>query len=164
MKILEKIDRMGIIPDKMLLQLYPPFLFMGVKILHLRDDYRSMTVKLPLRWYGSNMHGTLFGGWLSAVSDPLAALLCAKIFPDVVVWTKSHHIEFKRPAASDVTMQVEITDTDIEAIRKSLDTTGRAHHCFEFDIKDSKDKVVARVKNTPFLGLKGQIKGRKPDD
>ncbi len=155
---------MGVLSERRLLQIYPPFLFMGVKILKLADDYRFVDVHLPLRWYGSNMHGTMFGGWLAAVSDPFAALLCAKRYSDVVVWTKSQQIEFKRPARTDVHFRVEISDAIHSQILRDLETQGRSNPIFEYELKDKDNRTVARVRNTPFVGLKTAVKGRKLDD
>lgn len=164
MRILEKLDQMGVLSERSLLQLYPPFLFMGVKVLKVADNYRWADVRLPLRWYGSNMHGTMFGGWLAAVSDPFPALLCSKLFKDVVVWTKSQKIEFKRPARTDVHFRVEITDEVHAQILQDLETQGRSAPIVEYHLKDKTGRTVARVKNRPFIALKTAVRKRKLDD
>ncbi len=155
---------MGVLTDRRLLELYPPFFFMGAKVLDVSKDYRWIDVYLPLRWYGRNMHGTMFGGWLSAVSDPLPALLCAKAFPDVVVWTKSHCVDFKRPARSGVHLRVEMNDVLHAQIMKDLETQGRSSPVFEYEIKDRNSRTIARVRNVAFVGLKSAVKKRKLDD
>lgn len=155
---------MGLLSDRRLLEIYPPFFFMGAKVKDVAPDYRWIEVYLPLRWYGRNMHGTMFGGWLSAVSDPLPALLCSKVFKNVVVWTKSHCVDFRRPARGGVTIRVEMNDTIHAQISKDLETQGRSSAVFKYEIRDRAGRVVARVRNSAFVGLRSSVKQRKLDD
>ena len=49
---------------------WPPFLFSGVRLLDISDDWRNARVRLKLRWYNRNYVGTQFGGLLFAMTDP----------------------------------------------------------------------------------------------
>ena len=53
-----------------LLRFWPPFLFAGVRVLAISDDWRHARVALRLRWYSRNYVGTHFGGSLFAMTDP----------------------------------------------------------------------------------------------
>jgi acyl-coenzyme A thioesterase PaaI-like protein len=134
-----------------MLQLYPPFLFLGVRIDSLSADGTELTTSLPLRWYATNFHGTHFGGSLCAWSDPFPALLCARLIPDVEVWTKDHRVEFRRPARGRLTLRVKVGETDLEEIKRQLDTAGKATRTFECPITDASGTVVARVTNTAYV-------------
>jgi acyl-coenzyme A thioesterase PaaI-like protein len=138
-------------PPFKLLEYYPPLFFMGLRIEELSADHRKLRASLPLRWYARNFHGTMFGGHLCAASDPMAALLCAKIFRGVEVWTKSNCVEFVKPARSRIEMLIEIKDSDLAQIHAQLDAQGKAFHSFEFDFRDRSGNVVAHVKNTVYL-------------
>lgn len=144
------------IPRKTILQYYPPFLFMGVKIRNVSKDNRHCVAELPFKWYGSNPHGTIFGGFICALADPIPAILCGRIFPHTAAWTKSNSVTFKRPGHSTLTLEITITDEDIAAIQSQLDATGSAKQVFEFAFRDRGGKVVAEVKNT--VVLKGEKK------
>src|SRR5690242_2465947 len=96
--VLVKLSRWRRFSDARLLEWYPPFLFMGVKVTEVARDYRKIRVEKPLRWYGKNMYGSMFGGFLAAVTDPLPALMCQRIFPGCQGWTKSHYVDFLKPA------------------------------------------------------------------
>lgn len=133
--------------DTKKLELYPPFLFMGVKVLKVTEDFRQLTVRLPLRWYGRNHHSTMFGGFMASLADPMPALLCSKLFPHCDTWTKRMSITFLRPGRTDLELRVEITPEQIAAIQKELDETGSATPQFEFFYWDEKNRRIARVKN-----------------
>ena len=145
------LNQLKFISRSRLLELYPPFWFMGVKLIKLTNDYRELHLVLPLRWYGKNLHGTMFGGFICAVSDPLLALMCEKIFPGISAWTKSHYVDFLRPAKSDLVLRAMVTKKDVRTIRQSLKNNRRATHSFEFYFYDSNEHKVARVINTVFL-------------
>ena len=141
-----------------LLELYPPFWFMGAQVKSVSGDYRRLHLRLPTRWYARNMHGTLFGGFMAAVSDPLPALLCARIFPGTEVWTKAIAIDFKRPAKTTLDIRVEIRQQDVQTIQSALHQEGKSSHEFYFDFTDADGAVIASVKNTVYLRLKKKRK------
>ncbi len=138
----------------LILELYPPFFFMGVKILSISKDYRHLKVRLPLRRYGTNHNGTMFGGFICSASDPLAALMCSKIFKNTEVWTQAHKVDFLRPGRTDLTIEIQITDDDLEAIQTGLNDHAKVSRSFQYDIRDSNGKLVARVLNTVHLKIR----------
>jgi acyl-coenzyme A thioesterase PaaI-like protein len=145
------LSKLKVIPGHKLLELYPPFLFMGVKITHISDDARKVVVRLPLRWYARNIHGTMFGGFMCAVSDPIPALMCSRQFPGTEVWTKAHYVRFRRPGKGALELRVEISDEDVVAIREELERLGEATRTFRYAFHDRRGKIVAHVRNTVFL-------------
>ena len=63
-----------------------------------------------------NLNGSLFGGSLYAMSDPVHAVLLEQLLPgEHVVWAKSTRIEFLRPgrgtvdAADELVARAEVT-------------------------------------------------------
>ena len=108
-------------------------------------------MRIPLRWYNKNTHGTMFGGTICAVVDPLNALMCGKIFPGVEVLTKRNVVDFVRPARTQVHLRIEITEEDIQVISKKLKDDGEAAHEFKYDVQDERNRIVAKVSNTVFI-------------
>lgn len=151
MRLIKLLDKFQIIPKQKLLELYPPFFFMGVKIKTVSKDHRHMHLEVPLRWYGKNMHGSMFGGFICAVADPLPALMCGRIFPGVEMWTKSNSVEFLKPGFGTLDVHVQIDEKDVEAISRQLETKNKATHTFEFYFRDKKGSDVAHVKNKIYL-------------
>jgi hypothetical protein len=58
------------------MNLWPPYLFTGVRVLHIADDWSEVRVALRLRRWNRNYVGTQFGGSLSpaAAGDPVAVV------------------------------------------------------------------------------------------
>lgn len=139
------------LPETRRLEWYPPFWFMGVKIRSVSPDYHALHAYIPLRWYFKNMHGSMFGGFISAVADPLPALLCSKVFKGVQVWTKSLHVEFLKPARTGLDLHIRLPQGALDAMRHDLEISGRASQEFAFDIVDARKRVVASVKNSVFV-------------
>jgi acyl-coenzyme A thioesterase PaaI-like protein len=151
MKLLSMLSKIDLIPQQKLLEFYPPFLFMGVKVKRVSRDHRSMDVIVPLRWYGKNMYGAMFGGFICAVADPLPALMCGKIFPGVEMWTKSNAVDFLKPGRSTLEAHIHISELDVAAIGRQLDTEHKASHRFEFYFRDKHGHEIAHVKNEIYL-------------
>jgi acyl-coenzyme A thioesterase PaaI-like protein len=69
--------RSRILPDGRLLEWYPPFRPMRIRVLELSDDWRTVRILLPLNALSRNPGGVMFGGYQAALADPIAALACA---------------------------------------------------------------------------------------
>ncbi len=156
MKIFQKLEKLKLVPERRLLEMWPPFLFMGVKVLKVTQDYRHLHLRIPLRFYGTNMQGRMFGGFICAVADPIAALLVQKIFPNTQTWTKRNSVDFLRPAASYLEVKLDITDLDVEEIKEQLRIDGQATHAFKYYFLDKRGRKVARVNNTVFVRLRDE--------
>lgn len=134
-----------------LIEYYPPFFFIGVRIEQISKDYRELLVSVPLRWYSKNLHGTMFGGHLCAVADPFPALMCGRIIGDLDVWSKVCSVEFKRPARGRVFMKIQVHEHDLVEIRRQIQEGQKAIHTFKFDYRDRRGTVIAEVSNTVYL-------------
>ena len=159
--LISLMTKLDFVPEKRLMELYPPFLFMGVKVKKVSPDYRHLHLHLPLRWYGKNMHGSMFGGFICSVSDPMPVLMCLRLFPDAQAWTKSHLLEFLKPARGSLDLKIDIEDEAVERVRADLDRTGSAHYDFEYRLTDSRNRVVAKVTNSVYLRIKSGAESQK---
>lgn len=157
MSLISLLPRLRILPERILLQLFPPFLFMGVKVREVSRDYRVVELTLPLRWYGKNVYGTMFGGFIAAFSDPIPLLMCEKIFPGAQAWTSHHEIDFLKPGRTALDLRVEVTEAEVNAIRAQLDASGEATHTFRYLVKDQRKRDIARISNTVFMRYRKRI-------
>ena len=154
MSLVKHIAKFKFLPAERLMEYYPPFLFMGVKIEHVAKDYSSLRFSLPLRWYSKNTHGTMFGGFICAAADPVAAILCGRIFRDAITWTKHQFVDFIKPGKGRLHATVKITEDDIKAINDALSTKGKIIYEFEFNFYDAHEVLVAKVRNGVYLRAK----------
>lgn len=132
-----------------LMNLWPPFLFAGIRVSHLADDWRSAEVEMRLRWYNRNWVGVHFGGSLFAMTDPFYMLLLIHLLgPDYVVWDKAAAIDFVRPGRGRVRARFSVDDDLLAAIRAAT-ADGSAHRpVLPVDILDDDGEVVARLERT----------------
>ena len=73
-RFMKFVARSRILPDARLLELYPPFRPMRIKVLEIANDWRTVRILLPLNALSRNPGGVMFGGYQAALADPIAAL------------------------------------------------------------------------------------------
>ncbi len=146
--------RLGFISETRMLELYPPFFFMGLKVVEVSKDYRLCRIRVPLRWYLKNHHGTFFGGAICSIADPIPALLCGRIFRGTQMWSQKVSVEFLKPLRGAVNLKVEIPEESIVRIRERLRETRTASETFTFSFWNDEGDEIARVENTVFLKMR----------
>ena len=90
----------------------------------------------------------MYGGYISSLADPVAALACAKRFPDYDVWTRAMHIDFVKPGNSDLELRFEFDESLYQYIAKQLQESGRSNPTFEYEFYRADGKICAKVTNT----------------
>lgn len=128
------------------MNLWPPFLFAGIKIVKISKDYRLFIVQLKLRFWNSNYVGTQYGGSMFSMSDPFYMMMLMKnLGPSYVVWDKSATIHYLKPGRSDLTTVFQITEEDLNNIRTTLQTQDKMEWNRKIEIKDADGVIVAEV-------------------
>ncbi|MGP3927448.1 DUF4442 domain-containing protein [Streptomyces sp. 8N616] len=134
---------------------WPPYLFSGVRVLEIADDWSSARVRLRLGLFNRNYVGTHFGGSLFAMSDPFWMLLTMNsLGRDYVVWDKAGEIEFVAPGRGDVFAEFKLTEDQLEEIRRETADGGRALPWFGCEIVGEDGAVVARVRKQLYVRRK----------
>lgn len=137
------------------LEWFPPFWFMGVKVLELADDWSVARFRLPLNAFSKNPGGCMFGGNQASLADPIAALACVKRFPDYSVWTRSMEIDFLREGSSDLELRFAFPQELDHHIRQELAEKGRCTPTFEYGLYRADGEMCARVINRVAIRPKG---------
>ncbi len=134
---------------------YPPFQAMDVRVLELPDDWRRARIVLPLNERNRNPGGSMFGGCMASLADPIPALSCYRQFPEFAVWTRELKVDFRRPGLTDLELRFELQQGVIDEIAQELSQKGRSTPCFEFGFYDQQDNLVAWVFNRVAIRPKG---------
>jgi acyl-coenzyme A thioesterase PaaI-like protein len=135
-----------------LMNLWPPFLFTGIAVRRISDDFRDLDATLTLRFYNRNTHGSHFGGSLFAMTDPFYALMLAQILgPDYVIWDKAASIDFRLPAKGVVSAHFHLDEARIEAIRRETADGEKHFPKFAVEILDQSGAIVASVHKTLYV-------------
>jgi acyl-coenzyme A thioesterase PaaI-like protein len=137
------------------MNLWPPFLFSGVRVTHLGEDWASARVRLRLRRWNANYVGTQFGGSLFSMTDPFwMLLLLHRLGRDYVVWDRAAEIDFVAPGRSDVTAEFRLDDARVAEVRALTADGGKALVWFDTDVHDREGALVARVRKQVYVRRK----------
>ena len=131
---------------KLVLSLYPPYRFAGIRVTKIDPGWRELHVSMKLSWFNQNAVGTHFGGSLYSMVDPhLMLLLMQALGSDYVVWDKLAKIEFHKPGKGRVHSVIRITDEDLKEIRRKTEGGDIYRPRFERTILDEDGDIVATV-------------------
>jgi len=142
------------------LEWYPPFFFMGVKVIEMPDDWSRVRIRLPLNARSKNMGDSMFGGYQASLADPIAALACVKRFSDYSVWTRAMTIDFIREGNSDLELQFEFDESLYQTIKDELQQKGRSTPTFEYALFRDDGEICSKIKNTVAIRPKNYQTGK----
>jgi acyl-coenzyme A thioesterase PaaI-like protein len=137
---------------------WPPFLFAGVRVLRLDDDYRHARVRLKLAWYNRNYVRTHFGGSLFSMTDPFWMIMTLKsLGDDYIVWDQAGEIRFVSPGREDVFAEFHIEDGVLDELRAATANGEKCLRWFDTDVRTATGELVASVRKQLYVRRK---KGR----
>ena len=148
MNALRLLRKLSFLSARRRLEWYPPFFFMGVKVIEMQDDWSRVRIRLPLNARSKNMGDSMFGGYQASLADPIAALACAKRFPDYSVWTRAMTIDFMREGNSDLELRFEFDENLYQGIKDELQQKGRSTPVFEYALFRADGEISSKIKNT----------------
>ncbi|GAB7128584.1 hotdog fold domain-containing protein [Silvimonas sp. JCM 19000] len=147
---------------RFLINLWPPFLFAGIRCTYVARDFRRIDVAMHSYWLNLNIMRTHFGGSLYAMTDPwYMAMLMQILGRDYYVWDRRAEIDFEAPGRGTVRARFSLDQAQIDAIRVA--TADGDKHLAEFDveIRDAQNKRVALVKKTVYVRKKPEHRAAK---
>ncbi|CAI8951668.1 MULTISPECIES: DUF4442 domain-containing protein [Pseudomonas] len=142
-----------------LLNLYPPYLGAGIRVLSVSPDLRHIRVRMGLRWFNRNYVGTQFGGSLYSMVDPFYMLMLMELLGrEYIVWDKAASIDFVSPGKGPVFAELRIDDALLDDIRQHTAGGKKYLPRLQVDIRDAAGELVARVDKTLYVRLKPQAR------
>jgi len=118
---------------------------MKLKALELKPGH----VKLAAPLQGNENHvGGMYAGALFTLAEmPGGALFLTtfdaeKYYPIV----KEMTIQYRRPARTDCTVEVSISESEAQSIKEEAENNGKAEFTLECEIKDQSGEVVATTR------------------
>ena len=118
-----------------------------IEVVELERGYVKM--KMPFE-PNVNHVGMMYAGALFTLAEvPGGAIFLstfdAKRYYPIV---KDLKIKFVKPAMTDITVEVRLTDEDAARIAAEADAKGKADYAWECELKDADGNVVAVTQNT----------------
>jgi len=157
LNLLRLMRRLRFLSPRRRLEWYPPFWLMRVRVLELAPDWSRVRLLLPLTMVSRNLGDAMFGGWQAAVSDPVAALACARRYPGHEVWTRHHALDFIKPGDTDLELRFEFDPALDARIREELAARGRSTPTFEYALYRQDGVCCTRVVNTVAIRPEGYL-------
>ncbi|MBY4599512.1 DUF4442 domain-containing protein [bacterium BD-1] len=140
---------------RLLFNVWPPFLFAGIHVTHLADDFSHARVELRQRWYNRNYVGTHFGGSLFAMTDPFwMILVMRRLGPGYLVWDQAGEVKFEKPGRGTVVAEFDLPEAVVEQLRAAAEDGSKVLHWFDTEVRDGEGHVVARVRKQVYVRRK----------
>ena len=137
------------------MNLWPPFLFAGIHVTDIGQDWRSARVELRLRPWNRNYVGTQFGGSLYSMTDPFFMLMIMEnLGRDYIVWDKAASIDFISPGKGPVHAEFRIDDELLAQIRQHTADGDKYLPELRVEVRDDEGTLVAIVHKTLYIRLK----------
>lgn len=131
------------------INLWPPFLFAGIKVIKISKDYRYISVKLKLRFWNSNYVGTQYGGSMFSMADPFyMIMLIQNLGKGYSVWDKSAAIKYLKPGKTDLIAVFILSEEDIYHIKSTLDRQEKMEWNRKIEIKNETGDLIAEIDKT----------------
>jgi len=138
-----------------LANLWPPFLFAGIRVIEVDPAFRTVRVVLRHRFFNRNYVGTHFGGSLFSMADPFwMILLIHRLGPGYTVWDKSATIEFRKAVREAVYTRFDLADAVVEEIREAARDGAPVTRWFDAHITTADGTVVAIVRKEVHVRLR----------
>ncbi|WP_374339285.1 DUF4442 domain-containing protein [Leeia sp.] len=131
---------------------FPAIRRTGGRITHVSPDVRHVRVTLPLNWRTRNINGTLFGGSMFAITDPIyMSLLYFNLGNDYVVWDKEGSIRFKRPGKRTLYADFRLDDAELAAVREALTQKPEIDRHYRVPLVDAEGQVYAEIERVLYI-------------
>ena len=137
------------------LRWWPPFVFSGIRVLEIADDWSSARIELRRRWYTANYVGTHFGGSLFAMTDPFWMILVMETLGrGYTVWDKAADIEFIKAVREPVYAQIRVDPVAIAELRSAMASGFFFMGTAATEIYTAAGELVARSRKQLHVRLK----------
>ncbi len=141
------------------LNIWPPFWGSGIKIESISDDFRTVKIRLKLRWWNKNANRTQYGGSIFSITDPIYSLMLMGILgKEYYVWDKEASINFIKPGKTELFAEMEITQNQLDEILASTVNGDKCFPEFIIHVKDEAGEVVSEVQRKLYVRKKPQYR------
>ncbi|MEQ1644636.1 MAG: DUF4442 domain-containing protein [Pyrinomonadaceae bacterium] len=138
-----------------LFNFFPAYRGTGGRVAYIADDFREVKVRIPLTWRTKNYVGTIYGGSIYGAIDPIYMLMLIHILgPGYVIWDKAAKIRFKRPGKDTLFCDFQVTQDEIDEIRRLVETEKSIDRIYELELKDKAGVVHALIEKTLYIAKK----------
>ena len=140
------------------MNIWPPFIGAGIKIITLSKDYRYTLVRLRMGIFNRNIVGVHFGGSLFAMTDPFFMIMVQQnLGKEYVVWDRAAKIDFVKPGRGNVHAEFSISEQQLEDLKSAAQNGAKVLRDFTVEVKDGSGEIVAIIIKTLYVRQKRKI-------
>ena len=140
---------------KWVIRFYPPLFLQRIWVVKFDAGFKGVEVKVRKCFWNRNYNDSIFGGTIFAAADPFYAVLFHQIFIrkgyKIRAWAKSSDIKFLKPAFTDLTFKITISEDAIAEAEEILNTVGKYTKAHPIQIFDKNGVNVASVMNEIYM-------------
>ena len=133
------------------------------RLIHVSKDLKTLRIRLKYSYKNKNYVGSIFGGSLFSAVDPFPMVQLINIIDrDYVIWDKAAQIRFRRPAFEDLYADFTYTDSELEEIRKRVQTENEIEIIKSTPLTNKAgDTVFCTVEKTLYIAEKQYFKAKR---
>jgi acyl-coenzyme A thioesterase PaaI-like protein len=140
---------------RLLMNLWPPFLFSGIRVTRMDEDFGFVRVELRQHWFNRNYVGTHFGGSLFAMTDPFwMIMLIRRVGPEYLVWDQAADIRYVKPGRGTVAVEFELSPETVAGITAEAADGRKVLRWLPMQVRDANGDVVAEVRKQVYVRRK----------
>lgn len=145
---------------RLIMNIWPPFLFAGIRIMDISQDFRYAKVDLKWRVWTRNVNNTQYGGSLFSMTDPMFALLLFGClgWDRYQIWDKFADIDYIAPGKGRLTAEFKIEDEDLHQIRAATARGDKYFPEFVAYVRDQEGELVCTVRRVLYVRLRSQFR------
>lgn len=137
---------------KFIVNLWPPFLGCGIRVVSVSNDFRKIIVIAPLKWSNKTSIGWHFGGTFCSMVDPFYVFMINKHFGHrFFVCDLSMKIDYIAAGKNTVTAELILNDTMIDEIEAHLENNENYHATFYTSLIDENSKIITKIEKTVLI-------------
>ena len=132
--------------------LFPAYRGTGGRVVYIASDFREIRVTLPLSLRTRNAVGTIFGGSMYGVVDPVYMIMLMKLLGrGYVVWDKAATIRFRKPGRTRLFATFRIDEDEIAAIRAATAAGEAVDRTYTVDLVDAGGIAHASIEKIIYV-------------
>ena len=133
--------------------LYPPYFFSGIRIRWVAADFTGCELSLTLRWWNRNYIGTMFGGSIYSMCDPIHMVMLIHLLgPGYIVRDKGAVIRFLRKGTGRAIARFAIDTRTVAEIWNAPEAVQERK--FLVQVRDQDEEVIAEVEKVLHIRRK----------
>ena len=143
---------------KRVLNLWLPFIFNRIKIIHISDDFKQIDVRLKLSFWNRNPGKALWGGAIFSAADSFFPIILKQnallngIETDF--FTKSTNVSYLKPSKTDLMFNFNVSDDEVSSMIDILNRDGKYQEWHTVYGIDKNGNKCVKVKIQPYLRIR----------